>query len=137
MATLVSLAGVGLLLASSPTPGKQLAPCGLVASSDVARVQSTKVAGERESRKEVDGLSIAQCFYSAEPFTRSVSLEVTSAARGNTSDIRERWERLFHADSEHEGDREEDSHELQHDRSHRHGYVAPVGTASSRYPCAQ
>ena len=79
--------------------------CRLLTRSEIGRVQKGSVVETKPTSRETGGFAILDCFYRVEPFDRSVSLEVTRRAQGETShDPRARWERMFS-----EGDEDDDS----------------------------
>jgi hypothetical protein len=91
-------------------------PCDLLTRSEIQAVQGARITDTKESFRTDGGLSISQCFYTARPFDRSVSLELTTGhpSGGSSHAGRDRWNEVFHrsADTEEsraQGGKEEES----------------------------
>jgi hypothetical protein len=69
--------------------------CALLTTAEVAAVLKAPVREARPNRREEPGLVATQCFYLAEPFSRSVSVELTAAEAGETA--KAKWNQAFHA----------------------------------------
>lgn len=94
---------------SAPPPG---GACRLLTAADVAAVQPGSLVESKPTATDAGGYAIADCFYRLEPFTSSVSLEVTRRGPGRESrDPAERWERMFHAESAEAGRDDEEREE--------------------------
>jgi len=106
---------LGLLAAALAATGAAAASsadaCRLLTSADIAAVQGSSALETKPTSRTVGGYAIADCFYRLEPFTSSVSLEVTRRSPGKGgSDPAERWERMFRAEDgemDRDGEREE------------------------------
>jgi hypothetical protein len=85
--------------------------CRLLTAADITAVQGSPFLETKPTSRTAGGYAIADCFYRLEPFTSSVSLEVTRHSPGKGgSDPAERWERMFRAEAG-ENDRDEESDE--------------------------
>ena len=90
LCSLIATLRVGAALAGVPAPEA----CRLLSQSDVARVQETTLKEARASRQESGGVAISSCFYAADPFSKSVSLEVVTAPAPDA--VLARWKKMFH-----------------------------------------
>ena len=100
------LGGAGAL--SAPPTSSFSGACRLLTAADVAAVQPGKLVETKPTSSEAGGYAISDCFYRLEPFTSSVSVEVTRRGLGKAAnDPAERWERMFRAEAG-EGDRDAD-----------------------------
>jgi hypothetical protein len=109
-ALLVLFGGFAGALAAPPSPSSGEA-CRLLTAADIAAVQGSPALETKPTSRTTGGYTIADCFYRLEPFTSSVSLEVTRRSPGKDgSDPAERWERMFRAEAA-ENDRDEESEE--------------------------
>jgi hypothetical protein len=102
-----------LLLAGTSPPG---APdgaangdgaCRLLTAGEIAAVVGGRVSETKPTSRAAGGLAISDCFYRAEPFTSSVSLELTRSARGPAGKIRDHWKAMFYGEKE-EREREDE-----------------------------
>jgi len=98
---LLSAFSIGAVLAAGPVPE----PCRLLSQAEVAKVQETSFKEARATRHETGGVAISQCFYPAEPFSKSVSLEIVTAPKAEA--VLARWKKMFH--EKREDDEEEES----------------------------
>jgi hypothetical protein len=77
-------------------------------AADIAAVQKASPVETKPTSRIAGGYSIEDCFYRLDPFTSSVSLEVTRRAPvPGGQDPAERWERMFRAEAGEE-EREEE-----------------------------
>jgi hypothetical protein len=86
---------------TTPPPPKASAAevdvCGLLTSAEIQAVQGSPIKETKNNAQSSGGLRISQCFYTAEEFSRSVSLAVTqsdptSAAKRSVADF---WKQTF------------------------------------------
>ena len=85
-------------------------PCSLISDQEVASVQGSPVKDTKGSENADGSFRIAQCFYTAEPFNRSVSIAVTQAdpSAAKPRDPRVFWKETF---ARYEGKTEEQKEE--------------------------
>jgi hypothetical protein len=103
-----------LLLAGIAPPGAAprkaaadvpLDACRLLTPGEIAAVAGGRVAETKPTSRSAGGLTISDCFYRAEPFDGSVSLEVARSGRGGNGSarpVRDRWNAMFHAEKDEE-----------------------------------
>jgi hypothetical protein len=96
MLAVLATLSLGAALAGGPAAEA----CRLLPEADVARVQETTLKGAKASRQESAGVAISSCFYSADPFSKSVSLEVVTAPAPDA--VLARWKKMFHEKREEE-----------------------------------
>lgn len=106
-----------VLLAASPPP--PAGACALVPPETVASAQGARVVSRKESRSRGSVVERRDCFYEADPFARSVSLEWIVDARPGGA--RERWNSVFH-----ESGRDEEKREREEERERPKTPPAPV-----------
>jgi hypothetical protein len=70
--------------------------CGLLTRSEIKAVQRVRITDGKPSSRTEGSLSTSQCFYTAEPFAKSVSLELTQPGGGPGEGPRDQWQRIFH-----------------------------------------
>jgi hypothetical protein len=86
--------------------------CSLITKEEVQSIQGSPVKDTKNSDQSASGFHIAQCFYTAEPFNKSVSLAVTQAdpdspnARNPKDFWKESFGRFDGQAKEEEGDEE-------------------------------
>ena len=91
--------------------------CALLKSEEIQAVQGSAVKETKSGGQSSAGLHTAQCFYSAEPFNKSISLAVTTAAPGspNKENVTAFWKKIFgqaeHQDKEVEGEGDREKRE--------------------------
>jgi hypothetical protein len=90
---------LGAALAGGPAPRDA---CALVSVEDVARIRAATFKEVRPTFKESQGLSVSTCFYSADPFAKSVSVEVVSSR--DPAAVLARWKKMFHERRDLDGD---------------------------------
>ena len=71
------------------------AACALLTTAEVAAVVKAPVREARPNARQDAGPAVTQCFYLAEPFSRSVSVELTAAGSDDTA--KAKWNQAFHA----------------------------------------
>ena len=98
-----------LLLAGALPPGGAGDPCRLLNRQEVGEAAGGRVAETKATRRNAGELEISACFYRAEQFQYSVSLEITRGAASSGHGARRHWEAVFHpsAEEEEEGEREQ------------------------------
>jgi hypothetical protein len=93
--------------------------CRLLTAADVAAVQPGKLVESKPTASEAGGYAISDCFYRLDPFTSSISLQVTRRGPGKGGDDpAERWERMFRAEAG-EGEREENGRAQESEESEK------------------
>ena len=115
----MNLLAVAVLVSALADPAHGTADhCSLLDSKELAKLQSAQVAETKESVRSERGFEVRQCFFRLDPFSRSVSLEVTRQVSSNAArqGLRERWAAIFHEEPrreerDKEGEREEKSRE--------------------------
>jgi len=101
------------LLFSAASGGADPSACSLLTTPELESAQSAKVVEAKASLRPEKGFEARQCFFRLEPFSRSVSLEVTrtDAPHPAGGALQERWDSIFHEGSREEtrrrGEREE------------------------------
>ena len=80
--------------------------CGLLTRSEIKAVQGARITDAKRSSRE-GSLSTSQCFYTAEPFAKSVSLELTQPGGGLGEGPRDQWQRIFHRAAAEEAEKGE------------------------------
>ena len=76
-ATLLSLAGCGKTAQTPTSAETKLDPCTLITSDEIAAIQKSPVKEAKSSVNVSGGFRVSQCFYTTEPFNKSVVLNVT------------------------------------------------------------
>jgi len=93
--------------AQAAPPASAEGACRMLTAADIAAVQSGRLVETKPTSSDAGGYAISDCFYRLEPFTSSVSLEVTRRGAGpGGQDPAERWQRTFRAEAD-EKDRDE------------------------------
>jgi hypothetical protein len=109
--SLVAAACAGTTRAGGPPPDA----CSLLTAAEVERVQGGKLQQATASGDPGAPVAVTQCFFRVEPFSSSVSLTLTRANGGRAArrELRERWERLLHAEQRQgwKGDRDREQEE--------------------------
>src|SRR5229473_7686860 len=77
----------------------KIGPCGLISAEEVQAIQGSPIKDVKPSEQSDGSFRIAQCFYSAETFNKSVSLALTQGdpASATPGDAREFWKATFGA----------------------------------------
>jgi hypothetical protein len=97
-----------LFLAAAAAAGVPSGPCAIVSREAVARIQKAPVVSEKESASGGRSVENRSCYFQAEPFSKSVSLEWTRDREPGAA--RRQWDSLFHGTSA-EGDRGKEENE--------------------------
>jgi hypothetical protein len=84
--------------------------CRLLTAADIRDVQAGRLLEAKASARRAGGFAISECFFRLDPFSSSISLEVTrrGGAESGAQDPGKRWARMFHGETEAE---EEDESE--------------------------
>jgi len=74
--------------------------CALLTAREVVAVAGGAFKESKTSSRSEGGFTVSQCFYQVDPFSGSVSLEVTrrAAAGAAARDPRAQWQEMFHAE---------------------------------------
>ena len=96
------------LAAAAAAAGGPSGPCALVPKDEVARIQKAPVVSEKESDSGGKSVENRSCYFQAEPFSKSVSLEWTRDREPGAA--RRQWDSMFHGKSAESG-REKEEHE--------------------------
>ena len=113
------------LAAVTAAAGPQGDACALLTAREVVAVVGGTHKESKASSRSEGGFTVSQCFYQVDPFSGSVSLEVTRRASAGAAarDPRAQWREMFHAEKaekdekaekaekEVAGREEEDEHE--------------------------
>jgi len=102
-----------LALAAAPatSPAPAGSPCALLTGAEVGSIQEARVSQTHETRRKTGRLEIGQCFYVADPYASSVSLELTRSGPNSPRSARRRWEHVFHDTGRPDGDSDADEEE--------------------------
>jgi hypothetical protein len=98
---------------SSNPPGEKLDACILITKDEISALQGLPVTDTKSSAQANRGFRVAQCFYTATEFNKSVVLSVTQRDPQNPGKPtpKDFWNDTFHknsgADKEREAEREE------------------------------
>src|SRR5437899_12647772 len=65
---------------SAPSKRPKIDPCGLISAEEVQAIQGSPIKDVKPSEQSNGSFRIAQCFYNAETFNKSVSLTVQASA---------------------------------------------------------
>lgn len=91
-----------LLAGTLPRGGPPGDPCRLLSRQEVAEVAGARIDEAKATSRNAGELRISDCFYRAQEFQDSVSLEVTRASEPRADSAREHWDAVFHPASEPE-----------------------------------
>ena len=82
---------------SSPSKHAKIDACGLITNQEVQAIQGSPIKDVKGSEQSDGRFRIAQCFYNAEPFNKSVSLAVTQGdpASANVHNPKDFWRDTF------------------------------------------
>ena len=84
IALLVTFSGCKKMkTASAPSKREKIDACQLITNQEVQTIQGSPIKDAKSSEQSDGSFRIAQCFYSAETFNKSVSLAVTQSDPGN------------------------------------------------------
>ena len=127
IATLASCRKSKEVTSSPPSNRPKIDACSLITNAEVQSIQGSPIKDTKGSENSDGSFRIAQCFYTAETFNKSVSLAVTqsdpaSAKARNPKDFwKETFGRYVEAVKEQEGDEEKkqslaerEEHEAEH-----------------------
>jgi len=96
-----------LLAGTSPPGGSAPDPCRVLTRREVGEISGGRIAATKATSRIAGDFVISDCFYRAEAFQDSVSVEVTRRATSSSSSshsVREHWTAMFHADQGDEDD---------------------------------
>jgi hypothetical protein len=68
----------------SPSKQEKIDACALITNEEVKAIQGSAIKDVKSSEQSDGNFRIAQCFYNAEPFNKSVSLAVTQSDPAST-----------------------------------------------------
>lgn len=113
----MSLAILALLLAGISPPGDPsqrgfMEPCRLLTRDEVGKVAGGRIAETKATRRVAGSIEVADCFYRAERFDGSVSLEMARSAKASEQRVRERWRAVFYGEANREGEGEAEESSL-------------------------
>src|SRR2546421_2161114 len=114
IALLVAFSGCKKMkTASAPSKREKIDVCQLITNQEVQTIQGSPIKDAKGSEQSDGSFRIAQCFYSAETFNKSVSLAVTQSDPGGAKarNPKDYWQDTFGryeggAKKEEEGDEE-------------------------------
>ena len=86
------VAGSFALSLRAEPAGKRFDPCSLLTASEIGEVQGARVKSARASELERDRFDASRCFYTLEPFSKSINLEVTRRRAGNAEGPGRDWQ---------------------------------------------
>ena len=103
--------------------------CKLLPAAEVAQVQSAKIASTEGSARDNGDLTSSLCFYTAVPFSQSVSLQVVSHSPADRISVRDYWKEKFESSQKKEEKDEEvqESGEKEKERDVPPRKVAGIG----------
>ena len=103
---------------SGQSGGPSFDACKLLTNQEIEAIESAPVKDAKNSGRSDGGFSFAQCFYTTDPFNKSVSLAITLSdpTTQQKRSVKEYWEGMF-AKYEHDGkEREEGKAENEADK---------------------
>ena len=82
---------------SAPSKRPKIDPCGLISAEEVQAIQGSPIKDVKPSEQSDGSFRIAQCFYNAETFNKSVSLAVTQSdpASPKARNPKDFWKETF------------------------------------------
>jgi len=98
-AQLVAVLAIG---AASMKGAAQAEACALLPSEAIRQATGEAVTAAKGATAIVGKLRQSQCFYSLPTFTNSISVTLTSPVGLSRDAARERWERSFHGEGDHD-----------------------------------
>jgi hypothetical protein len=103
---------------ASSAKGPKIDPCALITNEEVQAIQGGPIKDVKSSEQSDGRFRIAQCFYNAEPFHKSVSLAVTQndPASANARTPKDFWKETF---GRYEGEAKEEKGDEQKKESLR------------------
>jgi len=98
---------------SPPSNRSKIDACGLVTKDEIEKIQGWPIKDVKGSENSDDSYRIAQCFYTAETFNKSVSLAVTQSNPGSpkAKNPRDFWKQSFARWSDSAKGKEEEEEE--------------------------
>ena len=92
---------------AAPSKREKINACELITTAEVQAIQSSPIKDVKPSEQSDGSFRIAQCFYTAETFNKSVSLAITQAdpASAKPRNPREFWKETF---GKYEGEAKEE-----------------------------
>ena len=90
-----------------PAKGPKIDACALITNEEVQAIQGSPIKDVKDSEQSDGTFRIAQCFYNAETFNKSVSLAVTQSDPASTKarTARDYWKETF---GRYEGEKKEE-----------------------------
>jgi hypothetical protein len=104
--------------AATPSKRSKIDACGLITNNEVQAIQSSPIKDTKGSEQSDGSFRIAQCFYNAETFNKSVSLAVTQSdpASAKPRNPKDFWKETF---GRYEGEAKEEKGDEQKKESLR------------------
>lgn len=101
--------------------------CALLTSDDIKAVQGEAVKESKPSRRDDATLRVSECFYTTETFNKSISLELTTGADGQSA--RRLWDERFARAREEagKGEREREREKREREREREKKKAEPRG----------
>lgn len=101
---------------SAPPPSREIDACALLTKEEIQALQGSPINDTKGSAHSAGAFRVAQCFYTAADFTKSVTLSVTQAnpAVNGTRSAKDFWDETFHRSSEEAREKEEKEKEKEH-----------------------
>ena len=98
---------------SSPPHRSKIDVCALIAKDEIEKIQGSPIKDVKGSENSDEGYRIAQCFYTAETFNKSVSLAVTQSSPDspNAKNPRDFWKQSFGRWADAAGGKEKEEEE--------------------------
>lgn len=98
---------------SAPSNRPKIDACGLITSDEVQKIQGSPIKDVKGSENADDSYRIAQCFYTAETFNKSVSLAVTQSnpSSPKARNPRDFWKQSFARFADAKGKENEEDEE--------------------------
>ncbi|HEY6070184.1 MAG TPA: hypothetical protein VIU85_02340 [Chthoniobacterales bacterium] len=98
---------------SPPSNRPKIDACGLITKDEIEKIQGSPIKDAKGSENSDNSYRIAQCFYTAETFNKSVSLAVTQSNPGspNAKNPRDFWKQSFGRWSDAAKDKEKEEEE--------------------------
>ena len=93
---------------SAPPADAKVDACTLITKDEIGAIQGSAVTDTKSSVQANQGFRVAQCFYTASDFSKSVVVNVTRRDPDNPGKrtTREFWEQTFGENAEHRTERE-------------------------------
>ena len=105
---------------SPPSNRPKIEACSLITNDEVQNIQGSPIKDVKGSENADASFRIAQCFYTAETFNKSVSLSVTQSAPGSPTarNPKDFWKQAFERFAE--SGKEKDEEEEEGDKRKKH-----------------